>query len=370
MKPPAPNMTGGQTAEPLARIGKWDGNGFKAYRFAINGSFRNCSGQGSCRVVAADGTIRYYHYSDGVFQPREAKSFAGSFEFSGVAVPIKFNYWTEDGELVIDNLDGEGAEHLAYAENYGEETDRVLIRNGGGTDNVLLADLDLKTGKISAVDTGGRPCSDIIPDGSCERFLLGYPDGEWGLMTNSKVQNLRELAGAEGSFDVCWAPELGDNAVEVTEKNNDNSSFSLYVLDCATGEKKTLLKNAERYTGAASGKPAYSTMDAAQFLCLYPDKTVSLLNFADMTERKLSNFSTDKYPGGFSGDFYYSRAAGCAYQIGFLNPEKDSLTILQRDRGAEAAEICDFLRLGGRVFALAEGRQLNPRYLTMCEFDG
>lgn len=366
---PAPDAAGTGTSEPMSITDQWSGSSFSACRFAVNGSFRTCSGQGCCRVAAADGTIRYFRYSDGAFQPREAKSFTGSFEFSGAAVPVKFNYWTEDGALVIDNLDGEGAEHLAYAENYGGETDRVLIRNGTGTDNVLLAALDLKTGRISAVDTGDKPCSDIIPDGSCERFLLGYPGGEWGLMINSKVQDLRALAGIEGSFDARWAPELGDDAVMVTEKLNDNSSFSLYVVDCVTGAKKTLLRDADRYTGAAAAKPAYSVMGAAQCLCCYPDKSASILDFADMTERKLENFSTDKYPGGFSGGFYYSFGADFAGQIGFLNAEKDSLTVLQRHSSSDNAEVSGFIKLGDGAFALEEGGQPSPRYLVVYEFN-
>lgn len=78
---PAPDAAGTGTSEPMSITDQWSGSSFSACRFAVNGSFRTCSGQGCCRVAAADGTIRYFRYSDGAFQPREASPSPAALNF-------------------------------------------------------------------------------------------------------------------------------------------------------------------------------------------------------------------------------------------------------------------------------------------------
>ena len=370
-----PDYKSFHSAEPLSPIGEWSGGDLvDGYYFAVNGEFRICDGKNACRVKTNTGEILYYHYEDGAFTPRKALSCRGKAEFSSGAMPVKFNYWLEDGALVIDNLDGEGGEAIAYAKRFGSETDRVLLASGMGTNNLELATIDLDTGKSEPVDTGSEPCSDVYFDSGNTRMLLHYASGEWGLMQDGEAHDLRALTGIQGRFFACWEPDLGTDGLLITVQDSKDGTLPVYAYDCRTGVTRELLPDAKSYDGTASTAPYYQPLSRAKYLCCYPDKTVSVIDLAAKTERKIDgcewHTDTDGVYGALGGGFYFSRNGGSLARMGFLDCGSGKLTIADRtpDTNGAMQEWNSPECFDTGVFVLGVGDMLKPQYILVYDF--
>jgi len=371
-----PDYKSAHASEPLAPIGKWSGGGLvNGYYFAVNGEFRICNGKNACRVKTDTGDILYYHYEDGAFTPRKALSYRGNVEFPSGAMPVKFNYWLEDGALVIDNLDGEDEERIAYAEPYCGATDRVLLSSGSGTNHLELAILDLKTGKAEPVDTGAEPCTDVYFDSTNTRMLLQYTSGEYGLMQNGEVQNLRTLTGIQGRFFAYWEPDLGRDGILITVQDNENGTLPVYAYNCKSGTTRELLSDAKRYNGTDSDVPIYEKLSHAKYLCCYPDKTASVIDLADGTERKIDGYEWQSGTGGIysclGGGFCFSWDGAALVRMGFYDSSSQKFTIFDRTPVA-AAELQEWhspVCFDTGIFAFGVGDMIKPQYLLVYDFN-
>lgn len=370
-----PDYKSTHSSDPLTPIGKWSGGGLvNGYYFAVNSEFRICDGK-NCRVKTDTGDILYYHYEDGAFTPRKALAYRGNVEFPNGAMPVKFNYWLENGTLVIDDLDGEGEEPIAYAQRLGSETDRVLLICGGGTNHLELAILDIKTGKAEPVDTGAEPCTDAYFDSSYTRLLLRYTSGEWWLMQNGEVQNLRTLTGIQGHFFPYWESDLGPDGILITVQDNENGTLPVYAYDCKSGKTRELLSDAKRYDGTDSNVPVYEKLSHAKYLCCYPDKTVSVIDLAAGTERKIDGYEwqpdTECMYGSLGGEFYFSRDVASLVRMGFLDSSSEKLTIFDRTPAA-TADLQEWYSpecFDTGIFAFGVGDTFNPQYLLVYDFN-
>lgn len=374
-----PDYKSTHSSEPLTPIGNWSGGGLvNGYYFAVNGEFRICNGKNACRVKTDTGDILYYHYEDGVFTPRKALAYRGNVEFPSGAMAVEFNYWLEDGALVIDDLGGGGEEPTASADRLGSETDLVLLRCGWGTNHLELAILNLETGKAEPIDTGTEPCTDAYFDSTNTRMLLQYTSGEYGLMQSGEVQNLRTLTGIQGRFFAYWesdlGPNLGPDGILITVQDNENGTLPVYAYDCKSGTTRELLSDAKGYDGTDSNVPVYETLSHAKYLCYSPDKTASVIDLAAGTERKIDGHEWQSGTGGIysclGGGFYFLRDGASLIQMGFLDCNSGKFTIF--DRTPAAADLQEWFSpvcFDTGTFVFGVGDTFKPQYLLVYDFN-
>jgi hypothetical protein len=134
------------------------------------------------------------------------------------------------------------------------------------------------------------------------------------------------------------------------------------------------LPDAVSYGGTASSAPYYQRLSRAKYLCCYPDETVSVIDLAAKTERKIDgcewHTDTDGMYGALGGEFYFSRNGGSLDRMGFLDCGSEKLTVVDRTPAAEAAmqEWNSPECFDTGVFVLGVGDMLKPQYILVYDF--
>lgn len=149
----------------------------------------------------------------------------------------------------------------------------------------------------------------------------------------------------------------------------------MYAYNCKSGTTRELLSDAKRYNGTVSDVPVYEKLSHAKYLCCYPDKTVSVIDLAAGTERKIDGYEWQSGTGDIysclGGGFYFSRDGALLLQMGFLDCSSEKLTIFDRTPAA-AADLQEWYSpecFDTGTFVFGVGDMIKPQYLLVYDFN-
>lgn len=379
-----PLLTARTEGTDVEVAGTWSTDGLDVTYLVFPGVYQQLGGGAFyCYPDAA-------HYGDGVYYQYDwtadqiTEFEVETVEETTAAGQVRFRWWRTAGGLGIHNISDQQLRNdytldtsLAYASAIAGDTARVLLEQGGGTEHQAFYLLDLHTKAVEPLPTGtDAPLRKAVWNGTATRVLLRLRDGGFYLGDGSDAASLQERMQLDAP--IVRAQWLGadqpDRLLCITQA--DSARCSAWVYDCAAETTTLLLEDYAEYMGNNDETTQYELLSDAYALRRDPDGSAWLVDLAQKTERRLSDFSWDA--GVFSGMTrdtarYVARGASDMTALGCLDCKGGVFQWFRRSPNPAQTEEFDLLFLHDRVFGIAarpDGLEGPPCFLYVYRFSG
>ena len=295
---------------------------------------------------------------------------------------VRFRWWLQDDTLRLHNISDQQLKNdytldapLAYATAIQGDTTRVLLKRGGGTEQVSFYLMNLATKAVEPLPTGMEGALlDAVWNSTATRVLLRADDRTFYLGDGDQSISLQELTKIEPPIVKAYWQGADNPEKLICISQENNGKLSAWRYDCGAQTAALLLENYEEYQGSSHKTTQYLLLSEAYALRCDPDGTTYLLDLSQKSERVFSDFSWKT--GVFSG---YSRdtANYIAWEeqgitsFGYLNCSTGTFRWFHRVPHSDQVEMFDPLRLSDHVFGIA-AQSLDmpdePRFLYIYHF--
>lgn len=277
---------------------------------------------------------------------------------------VRFRWWIQDNALRLHNISDQQLKNdytldapLAYAAAIQGDTTRVLLKRGGGTEQVSFYLMNLDTKAVEPLSTGMEGALlDAVWNSTATRVLLRADDRTFYLGDGSQSISLQELTKIEPPIvEAYWQGADNPEQLICISQENDGK-LSAWRYDCSAQTAALLLEDYEEYQGSSHETTQYLLLSEAYALRCDPDGTTYLLDLSQKSERVFSDFFWKT--GVFSEcsrdtASYIAREEQGITSLGYLNCSTGTFRWFHRVPHPDQAELFDPLRLDDHVLGIA-----------------
>ena len=205
---------------------------------------------------------------------------------------VRFRWWIQDGTLRLHNISDQQLKNdytldapLAYATAIQGDTTRVLLKRGGGTEQIsfyLRTWLQRRSNRFlpDGRRAPGRGLEQYGNSGSAPRRRSNLLSG------GRRPEHL--VAGADEdeppTVEAYWlGADIPEQLICISQEND--GKLSAWRYDCGARTATLILENYEEYQGSSNKTVQYVLLSEAYALRCDPDGTTYLLDLSQKSER-------------------------------------------------------------------------------------